>query len=152
MKRQLGFCLLALSLTSCGSRRATAPRGAHPQNAAVVVPYPPPPAKVEEVPAQPDARCVWTDGYWDFSDRWEWQPGEWVVPQTHCRLAPVELRRQAGQLWHAKPRWYPDNVSLLGLQSACPRPPACSQIPAKNGGNVRDGRHVGAMIRCAPDG
>jgi hypothetical protein len=116
----------------CGSRHAEAPRGAHPPNDAVSVPYPPPPAKVEEVPAQPHAACVWADGYWDFSDRWEWQAGEWVVPQAHCRLAPMELRRQGGLLLHARPRWYPDNVTLLGAQSACPRPPACSQISRKN--------------------
>jgi hypothetical protein len=115
----------------CGSRHAEAPRGAHPPNDAVAVPYPPPPAKVEEVPAQPNAACVWADGYWDFTDRWEWQPGEWVIPQAHCRLAPMELRRQGGLLLHARPRWYPDNVTLLGAQSACPRPPACSQISVK---------------------
>ena len=118
----LWFALLALG---CGSRQAEAPRGAHPPNDAVVVPYPPPPAKVEEIPAQPAPACVWADGYWDFTDRWEWQAGEWVVPAAHCRLAPVELRRQQGQLWYARPRWYPNNVSLLGPQSACPRPPSC---------------------------
>ncbi|HYP88928.1 MAG TPA: hypothetical protein VEQ59_12255, partial [Polyangiaceae bacterium] len=57
----------------------------------------------------------------------------WVLPQPHCRLAPVELRRQQGQLWHARPRWYPDNVSLLGPQSACPPPPACSGHSAPSG-------------------
>lgn len=127
MTRLVLSSLLVVAL-GCGSQRAEAPRGAHPPNDAVVVPYPPPPAKVEEVPARPTASCVWTDGYWDFTDRWEWQPGEWVVPQPNCRLAGVELRREGGQLWHARPRWYPDNVSLLGPQSACPRPPACRAL------------------------
>jgi hypothetical protein len=134
MKRYGGpAALLAIlaAVPGCGPRHAEAPRGAHPPNGAVSVPYPPPPAKVEEVPAQPHAACVWADGYWDFSDRWEWQAGEWVVPQPHCRLAPMELRRQGGLLLHARPRWYPDNVTLLGVQSACPRPPACRQIPTK---------------------
>jgi hypothetical protein len=126
MSRVASSLLLLLALASCGSRRADAPRGAHPPSDAVAVPFPPPPAKVEELPPQPNERCVWVDGYWDFVDRWEWQPGEWVVPQPGCRLAPVELRRQGGQLWHARPRWYPENVSLLGPQSACPRPPACT--------------------------
>ena len=121
--------LAALTASGCGSRHAEAPRGAHPPNDAVSVPYPPPPAKVEELPAPPLAGCVWADGYWEFTDRWEWQSGEWVMPQAHCRLAPVELRRQDGQLWHARPRWYPDNVALLGPQSACPRPPACAPSP-----------------------
>lgn len=120
-----------LALASCGGKRAEAPRGAHPANDAQVVPYPPPPAKVEELPPQPSPRCVWVDGYWDFSSRWEWQAGEWVVPDPKCRLAPVEQRRQGGQLWYARPRWYPSGVSLLGPQSACPRPPACSTIPAE---------------------
>ena len=127
--RALGSCaLLLLPLVGCGSRHPEAPRGAHPPSDAVVVPYPPPPAKVEEVPAQPGANCVWTDGYWEFTDRWEWQDGAWVVAPAHCRLAPVELRRQQGQLWHARPRWYPDNVTLLGPESACPRPPACRPV------------------------
>ena len=126
------LAMLAGSALACGSRHAEAPRGAHPPNDAVSIPYPPPPARVEEVPEQPDAACVWADGYWDFSDRWEWQAGEWVVPRAHCRLAPMELRRQGGLLLHARPRWYPDNVTLLGAQSACPRPLACSPITGKN--------------------
>ena len=120
-----------LTLTpGCGSRHAEAPRGAHPPNDAVAVPYPPPPAKVEEVPAQPNAACVWADGYWDFTDRWEWQSGEWVIPQAHCRLAPVELRRQGGLLLHAG-RAGIRTTDHVGAQSAC-RAPACSQISVKS--------------------
>ena len=132
MRTAIGTLLVCATTFGCGGRHAEAPRGAHPPNDAVVVPYPPPPAKVEEVPPQPSGTCTWTDGYWEFSDRWEWQPGEWVVPQAHCRLAPVELRRQAGQLWHARPRWYPDNVTLLGPQSACPNPPPCPRTSSEN--------------------
>jgi hypothetical protein len=132
------FTLLVAALLGCGGRQVDAPRGAHPANDAVAVPYPPPPAKLEEVPPRPHASCVWTDGYWDFTDRWEWQDGEWVLPPANCRLAPVELRRQGGQLWHARPRWYPDNVTLLGPQSACPRPPPC--LTAKNGSEVPAGQ------------
>ena len=133
------LALLLLALPGCGSRHPEAPIGAHPPSDAVVVPYPPPPAKVEEVPPQPGPNCAWTDGYWEFTDRWEWQPGEWVVPQAHCRLAPVELRRQQGQLWHSRPRWYPDNVTLLGPESACPRPPACSSSAAGNAAAAASG-------------
>jgi len=131
---------LAVLLLGCGARHAQPPRGAHPPNDAVVVPFPPPPAKVEEVPPAPASHCTWTDGYWEFSDRWEWQPGEWVVPEPHCQLAPVELRRQGGQLWHARPRWYPDNVTLLGPQSACPRPPACGHTAAEIGSSAAPGQ------------
>jgi hypothetical protein len=123
--RRLKLATLGL-LVACSSATAEAPRGAHPASDAVKVPYPPPPAKVEELPPRPGRQCVWVDGYWEFTDRWEWQAGEWVVAPPRCRLAPVELRRTGGQLWHARPRWYPDNVTLLGPQSACPRPPACS--------------------------
>jgi hypothetical protein len=120
-----------LWLLGCGARTVDAPPGVHPPNDALPVPYPPPPAKVEELPPQPSAGCAWVDGYWEFTDRWEWQPGEWVRPQAGCRLAPVELRREGGQLLHAKPRWYPSDVSLLGPQSACPRPAACPAFPGK---------------------
>ena len=131
MKRLVLLCALGAAL-GCGSRQAEAPRGAHPPNDAVVVPFPPPPAQVEEVPPQPNSSCVWTDGYWDFTDRWEWQAGEWVVAQAHCRLAPVELRRQQGQLWHARPRWYPDNAADLPqsqLLSACHDVKSCGPEP-----------------------
>ncbi len=117
------------SLLACGAEFAEARLGAHPPSDAIVVPYPPPPAKVEELPARPDKACVWVDGYWDYSDRWEWQAGEWVSPNARCRLAPSELRRQGGRLLHARPRWYPDNVSLLGPQSACANPARCPQNP-----------------------
>ncbi len=116
-------------VAACGAHWVEAPPGARPPNDAIVVPYPPPPAKVEELPLRPSASCVWADGYWEFTDRWEWQDGEWVSPQPHCRLAPVELRREAGLLLHSRPRWYPDNVALVGPQSACSRPPACSLGP-----------------------
>lgn len=131
MKRALW--LFAMLTLACGSKHVEAPRGAHPPNDAVPVPFPPPPAKLEEVPPQPNASCVWSDGYWEFTDRWEWLPGEWVIPQAHCRLAPVELRRVGGQLLHARPRWYPDNVTLLGPASACPRPPACATASSGSG-------------------
>jgi hypothetical protein len=120
-------------VAGCGPRTIDAPRGVHPPNDAVVVPYPPPPAKVEELPARPSPECVWTDGFWQFTDRWEWQEGEWVLPAPHCRLAPPELRREAGQLRYAQPRWYPDNLTLLGLQSACAPPRPCTQISAEKG-------------------
>jgi len=138
--RLVALCCAGLASLGCGARHPEAPHGAHPPNDGVPVPYPPPPAKVEEVPPQPGASCVWTDGYWEFTDRWEWQPGEWVVPEAHCRLAPVELRRQGGQLWHARPRWYPDNVTLLGPQSACPHPPPCVALPAPNAAGSRSER------------
>jgi hypothetical protein len=132
--------LCSLLLVACGASSIEAPRGAHPANDAVAVPYPPPPAKVEELPPRPAPQCVWTDGYWEFTDRWEWQAGEWVLPPAHCRLAPVELRRQGGQLLHARPRWYPDNVTLLGVQSACPPPSPCSGISSTNSASTGPGR------------
>lgn len=109
----------------CTNRQAEAPTSSHPPGDAIVVPYPPPPAKVEELPPMPSSDCIWTDGYWEFSDRWEWQPGEWVVPPPRCQLAPVELRRQAGQLWHARPRWYAAASNPGRPRSACPRPAPC---------------------------
>lgn len=137
--KTMALALLLLS-SACSSRPPEPPRGAHPPNDAVAVPFPPPPAKVEEIPARPASACVWVDGYWEFTDRWEWQAGEWVRPQPHCRLAPMELRREAGVLLHARPRWYPDNVALLGPQSACARPPACGQIQAEAGTGSESGR------------
>lgn len=113
---------------ACGSSLALAPTGPHPKADAVPVPFPPPPAKVEEVAPQPHPSCVWVDGYWEFTDRWEWQAGEWVVPRGECRLARAELRRDGGELLYSRPRWYPSQGAVKGPESACPRPPACTRL------------------------
>lgn len=119
-----GVLAFALACSACGGRQLEPPELRQPASELKSVPYPPPPARVEVVTAPARTDCVWVDGYWDYNRQsWQWQSGDWVVPGPSCRLAPMELRREAGRLLHAPPRWYAR--APQGRHSACPRPPVC---------------------------
>lgn len=73
----------------------------------VVVPYPPPAARVEQVPERPTADAVWIDGYWRWTGSgYDWVAGVWRVPLPGRAYAPADtVRRRNGELlWYA-PRW-----------------------------------------------
>ena len=116
------------------------------------MPYPPPPAKVEEICPTAGSACVWADGYWDFTDRWEWQAGEWVMsPGCICRLAPVELRRRQGGRSGTRARAGTPTTSSAGPQSAAPsarvsRPPRVQARAAD--ARAGPGNKL-AVLRCA---
>ena len=73
----------------------------------VVVPYPPPPARVEIVPPAPGEREVWVDGQWIWrGSHWVWQAGGWQVPPADSYYAPpVTLRQQDGSLAYFEGGW-----------------------------------------------
>ena len=81
-----------------------------PTAALAVVGYPPPPARVEFVPARPVGGAVWIDGEWAWQGRrWAWRIGRWVVPPNHARFAPWTLARGAdGTLYYAAGTWRDD--------------------------------------------
>ena len=92
----------ALALAGCGGGIPTPVTGPHVGEEAMVIPYPPPPAKVEVVPPAPKElkRPVWVDGEWQWRGRrWVWQPGQWqeqvagfyYAPSTAVRLADGTL-------------------------------------------------------------
>jgi hypothetical protein len=97
----------------------------------VVVPYPPPPAQVEEIPSGvSDPRCAWVDGHYAWAGRrWEWQPGRWVVPPPGCYYAaPVVAWSKAGEprLYFTPPRWYQrDALERTEKTASCLEPRAC---------------------------
>ena len=118
-----GVCLLLLG---CGSPRlATVPTGPQPVKATPMrVDYPPPPAKVEEIPIARGSAgsCVWRDGYWDWTGgRWDWQDGRAVLPAKGCLFAEPKLRWTADSLTFYRPAWYPD-------PALNPAPKVCTEI------------------------
>jgi hypothetical protein len=73
----------------------------------VQVEQPPPPARVELLPAQPDKVAVWVDGQWIWRrGLWSWMPGGWVTAPVGARYAPWEfVRGPDGGLWYAEGVW-----------------------------------------------
>ena len=98
-------------LAGCGASLPVPRTGPHsPDEPALVVPYPPPPAQVEVIQPPPEGleKAVWIDGEWQWrSRRWVWLPGRWEVPYPDAYYAPAAtVRRADGDLvsfagvWH----------------------------------------------------
>jgi hypothetical protein len=97
--RTPGVLIVALSC-ACGSSLRVVPAGPHPPAAAdpMIVEYPPPPAKPEQVSSDPGEPCRWMDGHWAWAGRrWHWIPGAWVVPPADCLYARPVLA------WYSPP-------------------------------------------------
>jgi hypothetical protein len=93
--------------TACGSRLTHPSYTEQPPTALEEVQLPPPPARVETVPARPAPAAVWVDGEWIWRRaRWAWLPGRWVIPPQGAAFAPwVFVRGADGRLWYAHGRW-----------------------------------------------
>ncbi|HVU05720.1 MAG TPA: hypothetical protein VHE30_28420 [Polyangiaceae bacterium] len=120
--------LAAVGAASCGSGLRTVELGPRPLSAPKPIPISeaPPLHKVETVPKDPGAPCVWLDGRWEWVDRtWEWTPGAWVLPPPGCHFALAETtwatQGESGQLFYFPGRWYPDAET----GAACAAPRAC---------------------------
>jgi hypothetical protein len=84
--------------TGCIPSLPTPPTASHNENNAddvsVVVPYPPPPARVDLVLTRPAEMKspVWVDGEWKWhGSRWMWEPGSWVDLEPNRVYAPPTL-------------------------------------------------------------
>jgi hypothetical protein len=127
---------VALIAACAAPRLVTAPSGPQPANAqAIRVDYPPPPAKIEEIPLSHRSNnpCVWRDGFWDWTGRrWEWHGGRAILPATGCYLAEAKLQWTTAFLSFYRPAWYPDlaqaKVAKACAEIACV--PAASASPA----------------------
>ncbi len=101
-------------VAGCGGSSLPAPELASPaplkQGEAVEVPFPPPPARVEFIPAKPDSDAVWIDGEWSWTGhRWSWIYGRWVVPPPSATFARWRTARTSdGTLLFAAGTWYDD--------------------------------------------
>jgi hypothetical protein len=106
---------LALVLPACGSSVPVPKTGRHhTSEEPVIVPYPPPPARVEVVPSPPPEMKspVWTDGEWRWTGRrWVWQPGHWELPIANGYYAPPTTVRLAdGTLYYYPGDWKAANT------------------------------------------
>jgi hypothetical protein len=96
------------SLLGCGGSLPTPPSTAHPREAYIEVPYPPPAALVEVVPKPRPSGATWVDGHWVWRGRYyAWQRGGWLAAPDglayaawHCRLT------DDGRLLFAPGAWY----------------------------------------------
>lgn len=78
-----------LSACSTGSVLAIPKTGSHTGETPIVVPYPPPAARVEVIPDPKSPTLVWVDGQWVWkSRRWVWQAGQWEEPLENGFYAP----------------------------------------------------------------
>jgi len=71
----------------------------------VEVRYPPPPARPEVIPEQPDEGALWIDGEWRWRGvRWAWIRGRWVHPPSPTATFSgwyVDRRRDGTLLYSA---------------------------------------------------
>ncbi len=101
---------IAAGLVACGAARMPTPRYVpQPTSALVPADFPPPPGRVEFVPAEPEqaSAAVWIDGEWTWQGRrWSWKPGRWVVAPAGASFSPWTTTRDAlGNLLVAEGRW-----------------------------------------------
>lgn len=91
-----------MTLASCGAKRTPEPPMVQqPTSALVEVPYPPPPARVELLPAPPAEDAVWVDGEWVWQGgRWAWRRGRWVVVPPGVAFAPWTAVRSSNGTLH----------------------------------------------------
>lgn len=105
-------CCVAAALSACAAKLPVPPPGPHTGDTPILVPYPPPAARVEIVmPGPPGA--VWVDGQWEWqARRWVWKPGEWVkrVP-TSTYAPPATVRLADGTLAWFEGRWHMPGVA-----------------------------------------
>ncbi|HVY46709.1 MAG TPA: hypothetical protein VHB21_12560 [Minicystis sp.] len=100
----------SVSVAACGFKVATPVTGPHENEEPITVPYPPPPARVETIPAPPKGQektAVWVDGAWEWRQRrWVWVPGDWEVPEKNSYYAPpMTIRLADGSLAYFPGAW-----------------------------------------------
>jgi hypothetical protein len=110
-------CLLLavtyLVVTGCAPRVPLVPRGEHGDETPVAIPFPPPPARVEVLPAPPSDNALWRDGHWRWDEtRFVWLPGRWVEPPRPGVVwaPPRTLRSKRGKLWYLGGHWHTPNA------------------------------------------
>src|SRR6185312_13001900 len=92
---------------ACGGRAPHPPYSPQETAALVEAKSPPPPARVEEVPARPTSAALWIDGEWSWRrGRWSWMAGRWVIPPADATYSPwVYVRGPDGKIWYAPGVW-----------------------------------------------
>jgi hypothetical protein len=145
-------CLAFVSLTAvvsvvmaCGSGRLPAPPYVEqPTSALVQVPYPPPPARAEQVPKSPNTQAVWLDGEWTWqARRWAWKKGRWVVPPAGAKFSPWTFTRdRTGVLWAASGVWRDANGNEVDEKPLTPGKSNVTTVVDPEGSAVPHGPDV----------
>lgn len=145
--------LVATSIASaaCASRVPHAPYVSQPQDALVEVVTPPPPGRVEVVPAKPKAGAVWVDGEWTWRRRrWSWTAGRWVMAPKGAAFSPWVFERGAdGRYWYAPGAWR----DAKGAVVSPPEPLASAKVDSAavvNASGVTEATGVTARPGASP--
>jgi len=103
----VGLAGLFGAMSSCAGRLPEPQALDQPGSAFQAVPYPPPPGKVEYVPARPSSRALWTSGQWRWTGgEWIWEHGGWFDVPDGIRFARWATKRDAtGILLFAPSSW-----------------------------------------------
>jgi hypothetical protein len=127
--------LLAL-LPACSTSLPKPPAGLVPPSEMIEVPYPPPPARVEDIPPRKASGEVWIDGQWEWDGKaWKWREGAWMTPPPNAYFTPwMTKRRGDGQLLFARAEWRdksgrPLNVGTDGQICSAPAPAPAPSTP-----------------------
>lgn len=104
--------IAALAIEGCSGPLPAPPMTGHDESEAYsVVPYPPPPGRVEIIPLIPPSmkHAVWLDGEWLWKgQRWVWKQGRWEEPRAGEKYAPPATVFLAdGALVHYAGTWKP---------------------------------------------
>ncbi len=100
--------VVSLSLAAgCGPSLARPQMTAAPVSDFVEVPYPPPAARTEIVPARPHGGDLWVDGQWSWvGKQWRWESGAWVAAPEGATFQPwMVTRRRDGVVVYAPAKW-----------------------------------------------
>jgi hypothetical protein len=110
----VGLCVLACACAPSLGHLTYAPQ---PSSSLESVDQPPPPARVEIVPARPSGQAVWVDGEWLWRrGRWAWLTGRWVAPPPGAVFSAwVFTRGEDGRLWYAPGAWRDARGAVLEL-------------------------------------
>lgn len=149
--RPRALSLLFPLMMSCGKGLPRPPYAPQPTTALVEVPFPPPPARVEAVPLQPDRAAVWIDGEWRWRGRkWGWRTGRWVIPPPGVAYSPwTSVRDAEGTLYQAVGVWRDAHGEVV----AEPKPIGLGSAATPDGGGPAEeetSRHVDAGGAAAP--
>jgi len=142
--------VMLLPLLGCGSLpQPETAEGVRPRDYQVVD-HPPPPARVEPVPARPTDTAVWVDGSWVWwRGRWSWVVGRWVEPPPGGRLQRWDLCWcDDGKLLYAPGVWRDDTGKVvLPPQPLALADPSRGAMINETGRRVEVGRNVRSRRR-----
>lgn len=142
----------ATAAFACSSSVKPPPYTNQPTSALVQVPYPPPPARVEQIPQQPNDQAVWIDGEWVWQTRrWAWRKGRWVIPPEGARFAPwTTVRDVTGTLFVATGTWRNSNGEEVAENPAIsPSKPQGMSVVTSEGNPVDIGQPAGSAVSTA---